>query len=199
MRSARDPRRCWVQTHPFCRALGEALRTIWLNLSHDAVLTLRIGNTAHVCACALLKILPLMQAPSGGPDGVVVPHHCVCVHVCFIWGDFAWKRSLHTLHCNAWAAAMLPELIQSLGHVHFLQHLKHIIEGGGANSFALINHRKKSPCRKGYTFLNGSFLFILVGFFPPRPLIYSSSIGSWVLRSCWFIEGWQLLTVFYKY
>lgn len=37
--------------------------------------------------------------------------------------------------------AMLPELIQTAGHIHFLKCLTHIIERGGANSIALINHR----------------------------------------------------------
>ncbi len=43
---------------------------------------------------------------------------------------------------------MLPELIQSLGHIHFLQYVKHIIEVGGANSFVLINQRVSLPAER---------------------------------------------------
>lgn len=43
---------------------------------------------------------------------------------------------------------MLPELIQSPGHIHFLQCLKDIIEGGGAKTFAMINHRVSLPAER---------------------------------------------------
>ena len=158
--------------------------------------TARARVCVYVCAwvCHMLKILPHMQAHSRGLDSIVEPHSCVCVCVCVC--VCMKEKPAHTLHCDAWVASTLPELIQSLGHIHFLQYLKHIIEGRGRSKWL---HANKSQREKGYTVLNGAFPFISVGFFSAQPLIYSTSTGSRVLKPCWFIEDRQLPTAFYKY
>lgn len=62
---------------------------------------------------------------------------------------------------------MLPELIQSLRHIHFLWYLKHIIERGGAKTVAIINHRVSLPAER--LPISKRILYIHLGgiFFPP--------------------------------
>lgn len=111
---------------------------------------------------------------------------CVCV----------WERRLcmkekpaHTLHCNAWVEATLPELIQAHGRVHFLQYLKHIIGGGGANSFALINHRaERLDISKWILFYSSWWDFFLLGLWfiaHQLPVEFWRLVDSYEADSSW--------------
>lgn len=120
---------------------------------------------------------------------------CVCGG-----GDYAWEKKLaHTLHCDAWVVAMLPELIQSFRHIHFPQYLKHIIERGGANLHVLINHRVSISA--GRLHISKWMFFIHLGgiSFRDHSLIYCTSTGSWVSEPCWFTGSWHILTMSYTY
>lgn len=73
---------------------------------------------------------------------------------------------------------MLPELIHSLGHIHFLQCLKHIIETGRVNSFVLINQKVSLPAERLH--ISNWILFIhLCGIFPHSP--FDLSHINWLL------------------
>lgn len=180
MRSARDPSPVLGTNTSLLQRSGQSVKDhLSESLTWCRPDTSRWKTQATVCACVLLKILPHMQAHSGGLYSIVVPRWCAFVYV---WGDFAWKEKevpAHNLHCNAWAEVMVSELIQSLRYIHFLQYLKHIIEGGGANSFILIN---QSLLAKRLHVSNCCLLFSLVGFFPAPPLIYCTSTGPWVFE-----------------
>lgn len=97
-----------------------------------------------------------MQAHSGGLDSRVVPQRvCDCVRERATLHE---RESLHTQthkhthHCDARVAAVVPELTRARGRIHPHQHLKHITDGGGANSFILINHTVRLPVERLHVF-----------------------------------------------
>lgn len=94
-------------------------------------------------ALPLLKIFTHTHARTGGLNRMACSTLC-CVCVCAL----NLHTSLNTLHRDAWAGAMLSDLIQPLRYIHFLQYLKHIRERGGAKAFAIINHRVEIPAER---------------------------------------------------
>lgn len=140
MRSARD---LPAVLGTVCRAPGEAtLRTIWLAPQHDAALTHFVRNTDH-CGCMPVTKNIHTHARTHAPGGL--NRIVVLGLMCARW---ILHTSRNTLHRDAWAAAMLSELIQALKMFSFPPTLKTHTRKGRSKSHRNNRSQNTTPCRE---------------------------------------------------